>query len=98
MMTNILGPVGKLLSDKNRWTQMRDCGTINNRHTTPDSTLATTWSLRAAAERFYPNEWRAKLTEFMTEANKHYPGKDYKVLHKSLSHEALMALLKRTGL
>jgi len=93
-----LGPVGNLLSDPNKWTQERDCGTSNNRTCTVNNPTAIYWSLRAALELKYPIDWKDKLGIFMTEANKHYPGMPYDRLHQSLTHQTLMYLLKKTGL
>lgn len=96
-MTKPLGPVGDLLQDPDNWTQMRDCGTVNNRLTKPLSPEAVTWSLRAAMEKFYPEGWKEEMDRFMTTARKHYPGYTYQRLHSVLSHEALIALLRETG-
>jgi hypothetical protein len=93
-----LGPVGKLLSDPNKWDQERDCSTDKNRLTLPTSDICSKWSVRAAAELYYGVDWRIKMQHFMKIAAKHYPGFGYVRLHKSLSHDGLMYLLEKSEL
>ena len=92
-------PVFDLLSDPNKWDRERDCSTNKNRLTSPDSELAIRWSVRAAVERFYPEDWKQRMRQFMEVAAKHYPQYDrYDHLHAVLSHEAMLYLVKEAKL
>lgn len=93
-----LGPVGQLLSNPDNWEQNHDCSTNKNRATTPSAPHCVRWSVRAATELRYGEEWPAKMKVFMEVANKYYPGRSYKTLHRCLSHEALMVLLRESKL
>jgi len=93
-----LGPVGRLLSDPNKWDQERDCSTNKNRLTKPTNEHCVKWSVRAATELAYETEWPNKMRHFMTVANKYYPGYTYKELHPVLSHESMMFLIKEAKL
>jgi len=93
-----LGPVGQLLSDPEKWEQNHDCSTDRNRATKPFAPHCIRWSVRAAIELKYGEEWRTKIKIFMECAHKYYPGMTYKDLHRSLSHEAMMFILRETKL
>ena len=93
-----LPPVLALLSDSNRWDQERDCSTNKNRVTLPNSPLAVKWSVRAAVEKCYPDDWKVKMRHFMSVAQKHYPGYRYDDLHSVLSYEAMYFILKEANL
>ena len=92
------GPVYKLLLDPSKWDNERDCSTNKNRLTKPESVICVRWSVRAAVELYYKDEWRTKMRHFMNIANKHYPNRPYNNLHNALSHEAVLFLLKEAQL
>lgn len=97
--TKTYGPVYQLLSDPLKWDRERDCSTEKNRLTSATSDLAVRWSVRAAVEKHYPEDWKARMKHFMQLAAKSYPNFDnYNQLHSVLSHEAMLYILAESEL
>lgn len=93
-----MGPVTQLLSDPNKWTKTTLAQTTYDHNVPPQHSTAAKWSVRGALMKHYQVDHVERLLLFMEVANKYYPIEDYEKLHQALTHEALMFILKETGL
>lgn len=93
-----IGPVTKHLSDPDNWSKGGESLTAEGYAVPYNHPRAKKFSVVKCIQRYYPANYKEQFNKFMEVANKYYPGIQYKVLHRALTHDVLMMLLKESGI